>query len=322
MILLLLVLYLETWKTLITTIKKNKYKVLLIHFLLVVGLSFGLSKVEFIDYKKVDENQLKYSPVLDLPMSYFGNTAYFDYFKDVYLDDSRNKVLFGYYENSIEDSYTDFLDFKLRSGERFQKNVSVRISANRNSNMGFIKNVENKIREGGINYLIYAVKADDISAKRFSFSGIKVSLKDSLISEDDLIEPLRRNNRLFYSKIENKIYGDTLRIAIHYEIKIDGLVIPKKMLIRKFLKHIDNATVFEYNYDNETGYENYIAVLSAHFKALHTIRDENRKVELKWDSDRYKYLNKDAFQNELKRLRQEFTFNYIENYNMENHVLK
>ena len=108
LILLILVLYLETWKTLITVIRKKKHYKMLTHFIVFIVFSFSLSQIELIDYKKINERQLRFRPLIDLPKSNFENVVYYDNYLDIYLKRNEKTIQFGYYENNINESHLDF----------------------------------------------------------------------------------------------------------------------------------------------------------------------------------------------------------------------
>ena len=310
MILLVLVLYLETWKTLIIVLGKGRYKYLLLHFSGFVLISFGISKIDFVNYKALDAQELMYSPIVDLPQTYFVNISYFDSYRNVFLNnENKDELLFRYYENYLSDSYTDFLDFKLRhwSPERF----SIRLSADKQTKMKFIKDVQQQIVKAGMNTIIYATEAEDEVAKRFSSDGIKVKFNGNKYYENN-----RGNSNAFFRNtldVEKDFKPlDTLKIFISDKVVIDNVVVPKNMLARKFKNHINQNTIFQYNFNLDITYQDYINVLSAHLKAVNNLRSENRNVALEMDDESYRFKNITEFLENEQHLCDEFPFRVIE----------
>ena len=315
-ILLLVVLYLESWKTLSTIFRKKRFKYQVLHLFFMIFFIFGLSRIELVNYRVIDENQLKYTPMIDLPKSKYDNVSYYESYLDVYLNvDNNGKLLFGYYENDLVDSHLDFLDFKLKLFESFQEKTSIRISANYDTKMSTIKSIEKQVKKANVNYIIYGTFENDLYAKRFSSSGIKIMLNDSSYYEDNIEKRFwfyGRNNH-FYEVEKDFKPTDTLKIKISKDIFVNDLIVPDNMLVKKFKKRINQKTIFEYEFSLDVEYQYYIKVLSAHLKAIDLIRKENIKVELEWEE--FKHKNKSQYIKDQQRLRNEFPFRIIEKLN-------
>ncbi|GGG41928.1 hypothetical protein [Bizionia arctica] len=310
-ILLVLVLYLETWKTISLYRIKNRFKWMLIHFILLIILSFGLSKIDFINYKSIDNNQLKYHPIVDLPISKFSNITYFERFLNVTLDkEESNKLLFEYYENDINESYLDFLDYKV-SRVHDSSLLSIRLIANSDTKMETIISVRKQIVKAQINNIIYAILDPDELARRFSSEGIKLKIVDNRYFENDKL------SQIFFIREHFNVEKDfnpkdTIAVKINKRVFIDGSLVQPDKLIDIISQHINQDTVFEYQISMETIYQDYITVLSSHLKAIEIKRYNNRKVDLEWDNKKFKYKNKEQFLKDQQRLRNEFPFRLIE----------
>jgi hypothetical protein len=313
-ILLILVLYLESWKTLSLILRKKRFKWMTIHFLIFFVFSFGLSKVNFINYKTIDNEQLKYNPLIDLPKSNYDNVTYMDPYMNVYLSDNNNgKLLFKNYENDITDSNLDFLDYKLRINWRFQEKASIRILVNSNTKMDVVKIIEQQIKKANINYIIYGTFENDLIARRFSSGGIKIKLADTFYYEDDILKAFYTRDTHFYEVEKDFKPKDTLNIKLGKEVKIDNLVVPNDMLVIKFTSYINENTIFQYEYSLDLNYQNYITVLSSHLFAIKKLREKNITVTPKWEN--FKLKNRKEFIEDQQRLRDEFPFRIIEKIN-------
>ena len=68
-ILLIVVLYLDSWKTFIRVIKKNRWKIQVAHLITFILLTFILSKIDSVDYKSYDKVMLASNPTINVPLS-------------------------------------------------------------------------------------------------------------------------------------------------------------------------------------------------------------------------------------------------------------
>ncbi|WP_171817146.1 hypothetical protein [Winogradskyella sp. PG-2] len=115
--LLILVLYLDTWKALSLVYKKNKCKIKIFHFVLFLLLTFGLSRLNVIDYKSIDESAFKAHPTIEVPASSFNNSnnqrRYYDnpVFK-IYFNSKNEPCLFNSENEPIQlyDVYNEIRD--------------------------------------------------------------------------------------------------------------------------------------------------------------------------------------------------------------------
>ncbi|WP_417196892.1 hypothetical protein [Bizionia sp.] len=311
LILLVLVLYLETWKTQSLYLGKGKFKWMLLHFLLLFILSFALSKVHFVNYKELDAIQLKYNPQIDFPNSNFSNTSNYDRFVNATLvRDNPNVILFNSYENKLDQAYLDFLDFKLSRSYRFQY-LSARLLADADTEMKQIVAVRKQVLKGSINNIIYATLNKDQHSKRFIFPGLKVKIYDQQVFEAKTFSPIRLNlDSLDLEK--NYKPKDTIKIRIANGFILNGRQIPTDMLMKEIAKYINQKTIFEYSYPGNAKYQNYITLLSSHLNALKTVRDKNRRVELEWNDENFTFKNKKQFAKDQARLYDEFPFRVTE----------
>jgi hypothetical protein len=309
--LLILVLYLETWKTLITVIRKKKHYKMLAHFIVFTVFSLSLSQIELIDYKKINERQLRYRPLIDLPESNFENVVYFDNYLDIYLKRNGKTIQFGYYENNINESHLDFLDYKTNLYGGFLKDASIRLSTDKRTKMGLIKSVEKKIVQAEIDNIIYAIQEKDVKARRFSNKGIKLRLKNNRLIENNKENSHFGIRNKFYDIEKSLIANDTVVLEIGSEIKMDGVEIDRKILVSEFKNEIKKNKIFKYLYSIDLEFKDYIYVLSAHLKAVNLLRDNEQKIFLKW-SDDLRLINKETFIEEQQELRDLFPFNMTE----------
>lgn len=315
-IILVLVLYLEIWKTLSLVLRKKRFKIIIVHFILFITISYGLSNFEFIDYEYLDKNQLEFKPLIELPKSDYNNVSFFDYYSQVYLkEEDEIKLSFGYYEHSLNNCYIDFLENKLELNETDQTKITIRVSASKDTKMKTIKLIEDQVKKAKIDYLIWATFDEDLNATRFSIKGVKVKLKDKGYQEFDILNRFYFNRTRFFKIEENNLSSDTIKMKIGESLLIDGITTSKDRMIKIFENNISKDVIFQYEFNADTKFQNYISVLSTHLAVIDSLRENNIKVRLKFDKKKFIYPNKEEFINDKQQLRYEFPFLMIEKYN-------
>ena len=284
--LLLLVLYLESWKSLSFVFKKNRFKIQFFHLLLILTLSFGLSRIDIIDYKSIDKLSLKYNPIIDLPRSdfynYKNNRRYLDIAFKLKLDKNNNLEIFTEDKRSIR---LDEVAYYI-TGERASRReelipfIRVRILADKGINLKYIKMLEAEFYVINQLNIVYDVYNEDLMALRFENGAIEKRITKSVL---DYKANIKLNEGILIPPglpvdSEASVFNDTLTISVLKEIKIEGLAVSKKKLIKEFKKRINQKTLFLYSFNEDTKYQDYITVLASHFTAVSELREQEQTI--------------------------------------------
>lgn len=276
-LLLIVVLYLDSWKTLITVIKKKRLKIQAVHLITFIVLTFILSKIDIVDYKSYDEVMLVSNPSIDVPSSSYENDNYNSNYYDNLVFKmnllSKTKVGLSNVANEQMEFYDVYSYIKDWKEQFFYDNYlrfSIKLRANKNIPIKYIKEFELELLDANQLNIIYEVDNEDELTKRFCNNQIRHSISPSLQEELPQIgSPPRPIGWDFYKE---RKFQDTLRLHISDKIKIDDLEVPLEMLSRKLKNHIDRSTIIEYIYANNVTYQDYINVLSAHKTAVWELR--------------------------------------------------
>lgn len=316
LVLLLLVLYLETWKTLNQILGKRRWKYLIIHALIMCSISFLMSQIDVINYKKIDALVLKNNPIIDLPYSDFSNVRY------GYQDRTINLKLEAIENNepSIINEYGErfglnqLAPFIWSEKDRFRPELLdrliVRISANKNISILHIKQVEAELFAINKYRIVYDVLNDNPLTQRFKNNGIKSIISPSVTKVKQKLYGLQPPPLpVPFSLPREHRFSDTLSIKISGNIKVNDTIIPVEKLANKFKNYVNIDTVFEYEYDSNIEYQQYINVLSSHNKAV----DELIRSYYPNDYDIYDliYLS-DKERDEINGYRRKYPINIIE----------
>ncbi|WP_299111808.1 hypothetical protein [uncultured Winogradskyella sp.] len=275
-ILIVIVLYLESWKTLITVIKKNRWKIQGIHLIAFVFLTFILSRINVIDYKLLDASILSSNPTIDVPSSFYPNDNYHRYY---YYDNlvikmdfvDKNQVgLFNEENEQIEwqDLYRVILDFKESSYNPV--GTWVRLRANKNIPIKYIKEFELILLEMNQWRIIYEVANNDESTASYFNDQLEKHISPSLL------EAFPRTGKpprvLGWDLFKDQKFEDTLSVYISEKVQINNLETPLYILSEKLKSHINRSSIIEYIYGENVTFQEYINVLSAHKMATWEIR--------------------------------------------------
>jgi len=313
MILLVITMYLETWKTLVQVLKRKKFKYLLIHFVIVSILSFGLSQIELLDTKKMDEIVLKSNPIMDLPESLYSSNnkteRYRPTLKYKLLLDNNDSLLIQNREGkrmNLESLRYSISQEKKALREELMMRLRVSIKANRSIKIKHIKHFEAELLAANIWRINYEVRAENAETTRFESHHLSHRINETVIDYKTTIYPLPQPSIYGppsgYSS--NERFKDTIQIDISNFITYNNRKIEKNDLVKRFEKNIGGYTLFLYNLSSESSYQNYIFALSAHKKAISNLIQENASKGL--DINKPRYLLTQIEKEELNKLKIRF----------------
>lgn len=316
-ILIVVVLYLDSWKTMILVIKKNRWKIQLIHLIAFVVLTFVLSRVNIIDYKTMDASMLASNPTIEVPSSLYLKDNHRRYYYDnlvIKMDFiSKNEIgLFNEENEQIEwsDLSRVILDFKKYSFNSYS--TLVRLRANKNIPIKYIKEFEFILLEMNQTRLVYEVVNNDESTARYYNNQIDKNISPSMQEAFSRAgKPPRVPGWDFYK--EQK-FQDTLSVYISEGIEIDNLEIPQSMLSEKFKNYINKSSIIEYIYGENVTYQDYINVLSAHKIAVWEVRATENYEEIDAQIRKNVFSRDDKLIEERDRIQYKFPFRITERF--------
>jgi len=286
--LLLFVLYLESWKNLSTIFRKVRFKYQLLHLVVMIFLTFILSRLDVINYKAIDASAVKKNPIIDLPYSDFYNSVNenrdFTISYKLLLDENDNLIIINehFRRFSIEQLANDLDAEKNLRREELVPFISVIISVDKNIKMKYIIEFQDELCKLNQQRIIFAINNNDLSAQRFETRGISFrscvpyflngKLTTNLIIPETEIVPNKESLFESYYNSKNK-----LKIEIGHVIKVNDTIVSKSKLVDKLKSKINKNTVFDYYYNFDTSYQDYITILAAHFKAVSDLRLNEQK---------------------------------------------
>lgn len=320
--LLLIVLYLETWKNLAFIIKKKRFKVQLFHLIIVLSLTYGLSKIDIVDYKSIDKASLFNNPKIEFPSSDFFSTnnhylgRNLEIAFKLKLNESNNLEIYTEYRERInlEDVAYYISSERASRREELIPFLSVRILADEGLNIKNIKTFEAELYSAGVYKVHYEVYNKHLYETYFENGTIQKRLNKSILEfkvnnlvKNDTIELIQLPPLRLTPPEIDYAFRDTIMIVIHKKLKMEEKPVSIQTISEEFKKTINTKTLFLYKINKETTYQDYINVLSAHNKAIHELREREQTIFI--DSE-YNYT--ESYRKEQLKLKEKYPIRIIE----------
>jgi len=321
--LLLLVLYLETWKTLARLFRKNRFRVQILHFIIMFCFTLVLAQIDVVDYDSIDKAALKNNPTIDFPESEFYQN--YDYF---FRKDLEIPLKLTQGKNNDLEIYTPYREkIKLKevgdfiSAERVSRReelfylLSVRILADKDLNARLIKMIEAELYSSGIYRVNYEIYNKDFYQIYFENSYLKKRLNKSVLQFKN--ETLKRDSSILISTSyrllppePNYEYFNTIKISVQNDLKFKDKSVSKTEMVKEFTTHINSNTLFTYEINKTSTYQNYIDVLSAHNNAVNKLKQKEQTIFIE-----NKYDFSEAYRQEQLNLSRKYPVIIFETFN-------
>ena len=308
-ILIVFVLFLQTWNTIRITFKQKSLKWLLSSALIVSVISFGLSKVNLINYNSINNSlnskNIYYKYNFELPKSSICNkTEKRSLIENLFVVESKE------YKSIIiaDRKILEFEDLgqKIREWQssRYEKEIpfmTYRLNIHKNIKMKYVNKLKQELSLNGVSRIAYAVIPSHIEYDKkyyqdcsFSIylpnweSGI-INLKEAYyeLSKFDNIIDIRQNDKLKYI-INNSI------------INIKDI----KQTVKELIKDETNYIV-RYHINENVNFQQNLNVLTYTKQAIDELRNRFSKTHFNTDYENLDYETK-------KKVRKKYPFRIFE----------
>lgn len=179
-ILIIIVLFLQSWTSIILTYKKKSLKWMLVSGVLLTISAFGISKINLIDYQALNHKILKknihYSYNLDLPETNSFETNYRrSLTNSIYLvepknaqDHSEPSIVIDNKRIELEKLSAKIEEWRSNTNEYERDRMVYRFYIHSPIKMGFVHKVRNELTRSGVSKIAYAVvPMNTLYKKRF-----------------------------------------------------------------------------------------------------------------------------------------------------------
>lgn len=315
-LLLLLVLYLESWKTISLVIGKGFLKLKLLNLLVLIFIALIWANINVVDYKNLQEVVKKVNPEVNLPKSdFFGPNEIrfgFVYNMDVKVlnSDSGLKLYSGYNQILDWDDLNNYINQYKNYSHRIEGRL--RISADLDTDMADIKLIEAEGAIAGLGEVYYTISDGYWYTTWDAMKGLKkpLLLCEGIIDSTGI--PLPSLSYVDVNTYKQK-FSKVIVVKIGKKVTFNGLLIPQDEWYDQFKNHVDTTSLFQYIYSKQLDYQDYINVLKTHLKAVDDLRKENVLVEYEscYEEGMYKD-NWTELEEDQNRLIKDFPINVIE----------
>lgn len=320
-ILLIIVLYFDSWKTLNSVLGKKRWKFQMMHLFFYCIATLSLSKLDIIDYKNIDKSFEAVRPTIDVPSSLYDinyRTNYYDNLVFKVDFNSENEVVYldaDYKEIHLHDIYNYVNNYGEQLIEDYKTRFVVRLRADKDIPLKYIKQFEAELINFNHLKIIYEVENNNESTAKFYNQQLRFNLSPSILKffEDKKRPPPPLP--FDESWYKNKKIRDTISVIITDKIFVNKNETEIDKLSEEFKKYINPSTLFEYTYADKLTYQNYINVLSAHKNAVAELRNTENFAAI--DSEYHKnQFNRDKkLKKERWRIIDKYPFQMTERFN-------
>lgn len=165
-VLVIIILFFQTWNKIIRTFKRKSYKWLMVSLLVVSSLSWGMSRINLVDYKAVNEvylrKNIQYNYNLELPESvYFERLQKLSLLVKIYVVKGKNNsepiIVADSEEVTFEKLHEKIKYWQSARSEFSIANMTYHLHIDKGIKMRFINKLKDKLIEFGARNISFAV---------------------------------------------------------------------------------------------------------------------------------------------------------------------
>lgn len=318
------VFYLESVKALSLFLGRKRYKILSVHFVILLFFTVGLSYVSFVDSSKMEKLYLSKHPYVSLPeidLSY--SQKEFSIIRR--HDEIRFKIL--YEEDTIVMLYGDRkfglkeLPAIIYDCDYYNRHRARRIQAyvTKNIPMSEVKKFELRLSVANRRSVNYVVD-DPNSQKGFVDYGIlkrlpftkeiyETQLRDAELGGLNTPPPFEQWHEELLSK-------EVVSIAVSDMYKAYGQ--DSEGYFKYIASNIREDVVFNFVFDHTIRFEEYLTVFALSQRAIYELRNRERQIkkpDFGYEFQRVKENRSSSWNKEDQTLKKKYPMRFLDNYN-------
>lgn len=312
-ILIVIVLFFQTWNTIRLTYIRKSLKWLLASIILVSALSFGLSKINLTNYNAINESilskNIQFHYKLDLPVSdIYERPEKLSLIADIYVvctkdDDLNSKPLIVVENQKISlDSLPITINYLQSARAEMEVPFMIyRLYIHGDIRMDFINKFKNELSTSGVSRISYAVipsnsKHDNKYYPEVSFPAKIPNWNSEMANVNEIEQEINKIPNI----IEIKQSGEGIISINNYLIDTENL----KTTVKQLIKNNPNYLI-KYYINDSINFSNYLNVVTESTKAVHELRSEYAQ----WNfSQKYDWLKN----KEQKEVRNKYPIRIVE----------
>ena len=303
-----LVFFLESIKTINKHLGKKRFVIIPVYLVILMVVSFGLSRIQFANYAKIELGYLEVNPYAAIPELDFevgSDIQYSRRFSDKIKIVEKNGIYVYYLNERVFGTKLSELiaHFEaIRYEDLYRQDLYVYVD--KEIPVRIIRDFEEQCLLNSISQVFYRYRYDQEEWDNGKVIRRRISISKDRNSRFPLKPPIPEQYFKRYDtlqKIELSLYNNL--------IQIDGDIFEKREIYTFFKQHINVDTYFNFTYDDDSTFQYYLEVLATYQKALFDLRKEGNTVSPSNVYDLTNYTWKD----EVKRLREIYPYHWVEN---------
>lgn len=314
-VLIIIVLFFSSWTNIRLTYKKQSLKWLLTSILTVIVLSFGLSRINVIDYKAINESYLKngvdYKYLLELPESdSYSRLEKRSLVDDIYIVLPKKQqrantepiIVINNQEIEIKELGQKVNELKLLWHESNRKYIRFNLHVHKEIKVEFIKQVHRELSKQNVFRISYAVVPVNPEYEQGYYTDQAFFTKiPRYISDSILYSKLNFDLQKFTNQFELKVINDN-------SCSVNGTLTEYSKLKEIFINQIPEDTnfVIKFHVKNEVRFSTYLKVLSIITESIHELR--NLSSLSRFSKEYYRLID----EKEIKEINNKYPWRILE----------
>lgn len=280
-ILIVIVLFLQTWTTIRLTYKRKSLKWILSSMVLLSVMAFGLSRVNLIDYKAINQTVLKknigYNYDLELPESSCYEMLYRqNLIENIYLvnekespDNSAPILVVDDEEITLEMLHTKIQEWRSMRNEIDRQYIICQLHIHKTVKMEFVNQLKNKLSNIGAVKIAYAVWPNNRKLDKKCYHNFAFPIKLPDWSNESLsLKEAYEDTYTYQNIIDMKLLDNGCFINDSL-VKFDQV----KVLVKRQISQ-NTDYIIRYFVDDCIVFSDYYRVLSSIKEAINELRNE------------------------------------------------
>lgn len=294
-VLIIIVLFLQSFTTLSLKVKTKGIKLILLMALIVSIISFSISRINLVDYKKINKvflnNDIYHKYSVDIPETLFFEKHYrYSNTEDIYLVSTNVAksdslaIIFDSENIKLHDFHDLLTEIKFYYHQQIPTRSYLRLHIDRTIKMGLVNIILKQLSNAGIRLIEYAVVPKNREYNKRYYNKLSIYFGSPYFDSD-----------LFPFEVINESFNEVSNII---ELKIKGnnsfywnnLEVKPLQLKNKITEaiHKDPNYLIKFYIYNDVSFDSYITVVSTAIGVINEFR-ENESFNLY--SKKYKELN-------------------------------
>lgn len=321
-----LVLFLESYVTLLRSFRRKAFRAMWINLLILAVVCVPMARTSVFDYKEIDKALLANNPPVDLAATDFKSETDLHWWNILKVEHQSGNVRYRY-DGKVTDLRSMPLLFEAEKESYiylpYRRGIYLLVT--KELPMGELLQLERQLWRLDKRRLIYVTKNPlPEFTSRFDFEGVEkiIPVPNELLLRSDN-ERLRlppspplNEARMLREYVQRKTM---VALDIKNGCHVNGRSIPKEELVPYFKQTIDSNVIFNFRFENDLTFQKYIDVYAAYRQALHELRKDDERIERinEWGAyfDPYGIkVTKDIYDEDQERIKDKYPATYLENY--------